>query len=125
MIKTKVVLHVAILRPAKRVPRQLLRMRKISTSPSRALDTIVSPVSRNKFGMSMAVRGSVHSAISMSPAFNPVRALRARSAGKGHLSPRKLSIFSATSFSACAPAIASTFRQKRQYNTDTNDGRGS
>src|SRR5207302_3397264 len=71
--------------------------------------------------MSMAVKGSVHSAISMSPAFNPVRALRTRSAGKGHLSPRKLSIFSATSFSACAPAIASTFRRRRQYNMDTND----
>src|SRR5262249_12107885 len=87
-------------------PVQLLRMRKISTSPSRALAAIVSPVSRNKFGMSMAVRGSVHSAISMSPAFNPVRALRARSVGKGHLSPRKLSIFSATTLSLCAPGIA-------------------
>src|SRR5690242_14291826 len=45
--------------------------------------------------MSIAVNGSVHSIVRRSPAAMPVSAFLVRSAGRGHLSPRRLSVFSA------------------------------
>ncbi len=45
------------------------------------------PVSRSKFGMSMAARGSVHSIVRRSPALSAASAFSVFSAGSGHFRP--------------------------------------
>src|SRR5262247_4669755 len=67
-----------------------LRMRNTNSAASRALCSSTSPVSRTRFGISMADSGSVHSSTSASPADSFASALRAFSAGSGHLRPRRL-----------------------------------
>ena len=71
-----------------------LRMRNVSTPSASALPSSVSPVCRSKFGISIAVSGSVHSATIRSPVFRPDSILRTRSAGSGHFKPRKFIVFS-------------------------------
>src|SRR5262249_9469813 len=68
---------------------QALRIRKMSTPPASDLPSSVSPVWRNRFGISILVSGSVHSATMRSPDFNTDNFLRTRSAGSGHFKPRK------------------------------------
>src|ERR1700693_3894088 len=82
-------------RPGMTSPRQLLRIRNTSTSPLCDLPSTWSPVSRIRLGMSISASGSVHSTTRMSPAGSLDNALRARSAGSGHLSPRRLMVVSA------------------------------
>ena len=74
---------------ANRLSYPRLRMRNTRTSPRFALPCSSSPVSLARWGMSISARGSVHSTISMAPAGRRDSALRVRSAGSGHLRPRK------------------------------------
>jgi len=69
-------------------------MRKVRTPSSAALPSKMSPVCRNKFGISIAASGSVHSATSRSPAFKLDSIRRTRSAGTGHFKPRRFRILS-------------------------------
>jgi len=64
-------------------------MRNVSTPSASDFSSSLSPVCRNRFGMSMVVSGSVHSAIIRSPLYKPDNFLRTRSAGSGHFNPRK------------------------------------
>ena len=74
--------------------RHVLRMRNVSSRFSLCVASSMSPVWLSRFGMSMPVSGSVHSTTRMSPAAMPPSAFLVRSAGNGHLRPRKLSVFS-------------------------------
>ena len=69
--------------------RHFLRMRKLSTPSASLLSSSVSPVCRNKFGISIVVSGSVHSATIRSPDFSVDNVLRTRRAGSGHFRPRR------------------------------------
>src|SRR2546422_850306 len=70
--------------------RQLFLILNVSTLPFLALPSILSPVSRIRFGMSIMVSGSVHSMTSTSPAASFDKSLRVLSVGSGHFSPRML-----------------------------------
>src|SRR5262245_25501216 len=65
---------------------------------------MASPVSRMRLGISISTSGSVHSTVSRSPACSLVSALRVRSAGNGHLSPRRLMVVSAIMDSLPSPS---------------------
>ena len=71
-----------------------LRMRNVSSRFSLCVVSSVSPVWLSRFGISMPASGSVHSTTRMSPAAMPPSAFLVRSAGSGHLRPRKLRVFS-------------------------------
>src|SRR5262249_51265546 len=72
----------------------IFRIRNVSSFLSLRLSSSLSPVWRSRFGISIPESGSVHSTIRMSPGCDWLSALRVRSAGSGHLRPRRLSVFS-------------------------------
>src|SRR5262249_23686340 len=87
-----------------------LRMRYTRTPELSWLDSKTSPVSRNRLGMSMAVKGSVHSSTSASPGTSLASTLRALSAGRGQRNPRRSSVCSAMHAHEHAAAYASRAR---------------